>query len=158
MLKNTKLYCIIKFTSILLLLLLPPLCACTDQKSAETILFDITKDFTELPDGSVYLSSAEEGSKNFLVPSLINSLYYEGAAEYEFSLVEEYAIYISDFAKPCEIAVYKCYSRSDTNLIASMCLRRIESLRVILKDTSFADVVMNAKIEIRGHFVIVTMV
>ena len=146
----------IKITSIFLVLLL--LTSCGEKRSAEDVLFDVTKDFDDLPDGNVYLSSAKEGSQNFLSVTIINSLYHEGAAEYEFSLVEEYAIYISEFAKPCEIAVYKCYSASDTDLIASMCLRRIEKLCVMLSETSFSYIPQNADIDVKGHFVIVTMV
>ena len=148
----------IKFASILLVLITPLLSACGEAKSAEDILFDITKDLKDLPDGSVYFSSTEEDNKNSLLPDMISDLYHEGAAEYEFSLIEEYAIYVSDFAKPCEIAVYKCFSRSDTNLIASMCLRRIEKLSVMLKDTSFSEIPLRADVDVRGHFVIVTMI
>ena len=158
--KNTKRNCIIKFIGILLslLLFLPPLSSCTERRSAEDILFDITKDLTDLPDGKVYLSGAAEGSEGFLIPSVINALYYEGAAKNEFSLIEEYAIYVSDFAKPCEVAVYKCFSRSDTGRIAAMCLRRIENLCVILKGTSFFEITQRAKVDVKGRCVIVTMV
>lgn len=155
MTKSRKCAFFIKITSILLLLFLLP--SCKDTRSAEDVLFNITKDFDNLPDGSVYLSSAEEGSKKFLSVAMINSLYHNGAAEYEFSLVEEYAIYISSFAKPCEIAVYKCYSASDTDLIASMCHKRIEKLRVMLAGTSFAEIIDAADVEVKGRFVIVTM-
>ena len=155
MTKSRKHDFFIKFASILLLLFLLP--SCKDTKSAEDVLFNITKDFDDLPDGSVYLSSAEEGSQKFLSVSMINSLYHDDASKYEFSLIEEYAIYISNFAKPCEIAVYKCYSSSDTDLIATMCLRRIEKLRAMLAGTSFCEIIDSADVEVKGHFVIVTM-
>ena len=148
----------IKLISVLIVLSISILSSCGDSRYAEDILFNITKNFPELPDGTVYISSSEEENKNSLIPDMINSLYHEGAAEYEFSLIEEYAVYISDFAKPCEIAVYKCFSRSDTNLIASMCLSRIEKLSVMLKGTSFSEIPLRANVDIRGNFVIVTMV
>ena len=154
--KTRKLNFFIKIASIAILLAL--LTSCTDRESAQGMLFNITKDFDELPDGSVYLSSAEEESENFLSATMINTLYHEGAAEYEFSMIEEYAVYISEFAKPCEIAIYKCYSRSDTNLIASMCLKRIEKLTIMLTGTSFSEIPLKADVDIKGHFVIVTMV
>ena len=144
--------------SILIVILIPLLSSCGDGRHAEDILFNITKNFPELPDGTVYISSFEEENKNSLIPDMINSLYHEGTAEYEFSLIEEYAVYISDFAKPCEIAVYKCFSCSDTNLIASMCLNRIEKLSVLLKGASFSEIPFRANVDISGHFVIVTMV
>ena len=148
----------IKLISVFIVFLIPILSSCGYSKRSENILFDMTKNFPELPDGTVYLSSTEEHNQKSLIPDMINSLYHEGAAEYEFSLIEEYAVYISDFAKPCEIAVYKCFSRSDTNLIASMCLRRIEKLSVMLKGTAFSEIPLRAEVDISGHFVIVTMI
>ncbi len=146
----------IKIASVAILLAV--LVSCGDRRNTEDILFNITKRFDDLPDGNVYLSSATEGSENFLSASVIKSLYHDGADEYEFSMIEEYAIYISSFAKPSEIAVYKCYSRSDANLIASMCLKRIEKLSIMLAGTAFSEIPLRADIDIKGHFVIVTMV
>ena len=154
--KNRNRSFFIKF--VILVVLLSLLTSCTDRGSAQDMLFNITKEFDDLPDGSVYLSKNGGDSENFLSATMINTLYHDGAAEYEFSMIEEYAIYISEFAKPCEVAIYKCYSRSDTNLIASMCLGRIEKLTVMLAGTSFAEIPLKADVDIKGHFVIVTMV
>ena len=153
--KRKKLVCFIKFICILLALL--SLGSCDSEKSAEEILFSITQGQDSLPNGTVYTRSAPEGSQNYLSGSMIKTLYHESAEEYEFTLIEDFAIYLSSFAKPCEIAVYKCYSRSDTDLIASMCLKRIEKLRIMLAQTAFCEIPENAKIDIKGRFVIVTM-
>ena len=143
---------------ILFILLLPSLfSSCKDNRRAEDILFNITKDIDDLPDGNVYLKSADEGSESFLSPMIISALYGEGAISYEFSLIEDFAVYLSSFKSPCEVAVYKCYSASDTDLIASMCLSRIENLKIILAETSFSERLSNATIDISGKFVIVTM-
>ena len=139
----------------LVLLILP---SCKDTRSAEDILFGITKDISTLPHGNVYLKSAEEGGAAYLSPAMISALYGEGAALYEFTFVEDFAVYVSSFARPCEVAVYKCYSASDTDLIASMCLSRIDNLKVVLSGTSFSDIVSSATVRISGKFVIVTMV
>ena len=146
------------FILILFILLLPSLfSSCKDNRRAEDILFNITKEIDDLPDGNVYLKSADEGSESFLSPMIISALYGEGAILYEFSLIEDFAVYLSSFKSPCEVAVYKCYSASDTDIIASMCLSRIENLKIILAETSFSERLSNATIDISGKFVIVTM-
>ena len=146
------------FIIILFVFLLPTLfSSCNDNRRAEDILFSITKDIDDLPDGNVYLKSADEGSECFLSPMIISALYGEGAVSYEFSLIEDFAVYLSSFKTPCEVAVYKCYSASDTDLIASMCLSRIENLKIILAETSFSETLSNATVSVSGKFVIVTM-
>lgn len=149
--KATKI--IIILLSALLVILLT---SCFAEGSAEDLLFEITKEIESLPDGTVYLSSAKEGSKNHMDESIIKNLYHESAYDYEFTLIEEFAVYVS-YSKPQEIAVYKCYSRSDTDIIASMCLSRIEKLSVLLAETSFCDIPKNAVVKIHGRFVTVTM-
>ena len=143
---------------ILLILILSIFTSCEDKRTPEDILFNITKDISTLPEGKVYLGRAEEGSAAYLSPMMISALYGEGAVSYEFTFIEDFAVYISSFAKPCEVAVYKCYSASDTDLIASMCLSRIENLKTVLAGTSFSESILNASVEISGRFVIVTMV
>lgn len=130
--------------------------SCGDTRSAEELLLSITKDLDSLPYGNLYLKSASESDASFLTNDTIVSLYHEGAVDYEFTLIEDFAIYLCQ-KEPCEIAVYKCYSSSDTDLIASMCLRRIDMLRILLEETPYKDIPKKAKIEISGKFVTVIM-
>ncbi len=146
---------IIIFSLILALVL--SLSSCADTRSAEDVLLDITKDIDALPFGNLYLKSANEGEDAHPTDSLIRSLYHDRATEYEFTLIEDYAIYICSH-KPCEVAVYKCYSSSDTDVIAAMCLSRIDKLCVWLEGTPFADIPKNASVRINGRFVSVIMV
>ena len=141
----------------IILALLLSLVSCSDTRSAEDILLGITKDIDSLPFGNLYLKSAKEGDISHATDTLIQSLYYDRATEYELTLVEDYAIYIASH-KPCEVAVYKCYSASDTDVIAAMCLSRIDKLCVWLAETPFSDIPKNASVKVNGRIVSVIMV
>ncbi len=131
-------------------------CGESNKKSAEDILLSITKDLDALPYGNLYLKSAEEGEQEHLNTDAIASLYHEGANEYEFTLIEDFALYLCP-KEPCEVAVFKCYSKSDTDLIAAMCLSRIDMLSTALEETPYSDIPKNAKVDIKGRFVTVVM-
>ena len=144
------------FLIFMIFIFLSFLTSCKETRNAEDILLYITNDIEELPYGNLYLKSAQEGSAAHLPKSSLISLYGEDAIGYEFSLVEDYAIYLCT-KYPCEIAVYKCYTYSDTELIAMMCLKRIDTLRVLLEGTPYKDIPKNSKVEINGRVVSVTM-
>ena len=122
------------------------------SKSCEEALYGICAEM-KLPAGQTYLSGAEEGSDKYLSEDTINTLYGERAYGELFPLIEEYAIYISSFAEPYEAAVFKCRSRSDTDLIAEMCFARTDILKVILRDTEFAELVQEARVSVKGKLV-----
>ena len=140
----------------LILFLIFSLCSCTDTRSCEEILFSITNEKSSLPYGNLYLKSAEEGDVAHIPDSTLTTLYHEGVLEYEFTLIEDFAIYLCPKA-PCEIAVFRCYSATDTELIAAMCLKRIDMLNVLLEETPYKDIPKNAKIQIKGKVVSVVM-
>ena len=129
-----------------------------DVKSAEDLLSDLTEDITELPDGNVYKKSAEGGDKSFLSPALCEALYGSSAQSDKLPLTEDFAIYLSSFAIPCEIAVFKCYSASDTDVIAGMLLSRISELKVLLAESEFLYLAESATLDIDGKFVIMKMI
>ena len=128
-----------------------------DNRSAEDILADITDDIADLPDGNVYKKSAEEGDKGFLSPALCEALYGANAQRDKFPLTDDFAIYLSSFAMPCEVAVFKCYSASDTDVIAGMLLSRISELKILLAESEFLYLADSATVEIDGRFVIMKM-
>lgn len=141
---------------LLVSLLLFLLSSCRKTESAEDILLSITKELDSLPYGNLYLKSAEEGDAAFLNEEIIKALYGDGAVEYEFSLIEDFAVYLCP-KEPCEVAVFKCYSSSDTDVIATMCLRRTDALCILLEGTPYNNIPKNAKVDISGHFVTVVM-
>ena len=140
----------------LMLFIVLPLISCTDTRSCEEILLSVTKEIDSLPYGDLYLKSAEEGEAAHIPDSTLTSLYHEGVVEYEFTLIEDFAIYLCP-KTPCEISVFKCYSSSDAKLIAAMCLKRIDMLCVLLEETPYKDIPKNAKIQIKGKVVSVVM-
>lgn len=129
----------------------------SSQKSSEELLSELAGKVPELPYGTVYLSDAEEGESSYADSALLKSLYGESATEYELPLTENFAIYLSSFASPCEIAVFKCYSASDTEILAGMCFNRIEQLSVLLASSEFSERVSRADVRVSGRFVIMTM-
>ena len=145
---------IILFALIITLILSFP--SCTKNLCAEDMLFEITKEIDDLPPGILYLKNAPEGNVSHIPHSMLRALYNENALEYEFTLIEDFAVYISA-QKPCEVAVYKCYSASDTDVVATMCLKRIDTLRTSLEGTPYGDIPKNAKVNIKGKFVSVIM-
>ena len=111
-----------------------------------------------LPSGQIYRSDACEGETAYFSAQMMRTMYGEMAEERYFSLLEEYAIYLSSRESPYEIAVLRCYARSDTDRIAEMCLARIEQLRVHLSHTPFRAAVDAATVRVEGKCVILSLV
>ena len=128
---------------------------CSDERRAEDMLIDICSEL-ELPAGETYLCGAEEGSEGYLPEDTMGFMYGKDAKE-RFSLLEDYAIYISSFAAPYEVAVLKCRSVSDTDTLAAMCLERADCLKVLLRDTEYAELARGARIYTEGRFVVMIM-
>ena len=139
---------------IALLLLCTVFCSCARaQTPCKDILNEIMYARDDLPDGNIYVSGEEEGSERYLSPQLIRTMYGDGADEL-FELLEDHAIYVSSFASPCEIAIFRCYSSSDTYRIETMCISRIDELRVALRGTEFEELCDSAITEIHGRYVL----
>ena len=130
------------------------LCSCRREESSFDILCELMamgKYGTE-NEACIYSSIAEEGEQGYFSDELRITLYGEKRAAECFSLVEECAVYISP-RDIKELAVFKCYSRSDTDSIAAMCLERADSLSVALNSISALDKNQKAHVEIHGKYV-----
>lgn len=127
------------------------------QIHAETLLEELREVSGEMPEGSLYLSGAEEGSDTYFSPSLRNAMYGEDAEEL-FSLLEEYAVYLSSFASPCEIAVFRSASVSDAERITAMCMGRADTVRVLLRQTEFRDMTDSIRVICQGKYVIMGLI
>lgn len=130
--------------------------SCGARESADDVLYRICAE-AELPSGVTYLRGAEEGSAGYLDASVIESLYGKDGAEV-FLLLEDYAIYLSSFAEPREVSVFVCYSASDAERVAELCLERIETLKVILRDTEHFELIQRADVKINGRQVVMKIV
>lgn len=124
--------------------------------SAAELLTELQSELQELPEGKVYLCAAEEGSDGFFSPALREVMYGEGTEEI-FSLIEDYAIYLSSFATPCEIAVFCLRSASDAAEVVAMCLARADALRVLLRETGASDMKDSIRIVSKGKIVLMGM-
>ena len=129
---------------------------CGKTEDARDILYRICAD-SELPSGVTYLSGAPEGSSSYLSHDTAEVMYGESAVDEVFPLVKDYAIYLSSFAEPYEVAVFECYSRSDTDEVARMCLERAEVLKVALRGTQYSSIAETAKVEIKGKLVMMVV-
>ncbi len=133
-------------------------CACSrEEASTASLLGEQMAQIDCLPQGEFYRSDAAEGEVGYCSERLLAKLYGEGAITHCFPLVEEYAIYLSSFAEPCEIAIFRCYARSDADRIAEMCLSRIEQMRILLAGTDFRKRADHATVSVDGRLVVMQM-
>ncbi len=135
-------------------------CLCTtlfacgkNEKGTATLLSEYMAEVGELPAGEIYRSDVAAGENGYFSPSLMAVMYGEQAATHCFPLIEEYAIYLSSFAEPCEIAVFRCYAKSDADRIAEMCLSRTELLRILFAGTPHRARVDAATVRVDGRLV-----
>lgn len=109
------------------------LCSCDkDTRTAQGILERILENEKKLPDGQAYLAGAFSGDKEYFSEEMISSMYGVKAKKEFFSLVEDYAVYISSFANAFEVAVFKCYSKSDVDSICEMCFLRGDTIKSVI--------------------------
>jgi hypothetical protein len=146
------------YTKTLPLLLLLPLlflcsCARADASSAQVLSALIDAEIG-LPAGQIYLSSAPEDDASYLSPDLVAALYGEGELPWQLSLLEDYGLFLSTAQHPCEFAVFRTRSRSDTDEIAAMCLARLDALRIHYKDTQYASYTQNARVVVIDKYVL----
>jgi len=142
-----------------LLLLLIVLLGCTacgrEEMGAEEALAELMER-EELPSGECYRAAAEEGQTGYLSRDTRDALYGADSGEL-FGTVADYAIYLSAFPVPCEIALFRCHSATDADRIAAMCLERIDLLTVALRGTPHGEIPQKAKLIRRGRWVVMLM-
>ena len=112
----------------------------------------------QLPAGEVYLSGREAGEDGFFSPQMMRAMYGEKAEGFYFPLIEEYAIYLSSAPMPVEIAVFRCFAASDALSVGEMCLVRLEQIRIATRGTEFFALAERGYVEIRGKYVVLSMV
>jgi hypothetical protein len=142
----------------LILLLCILTCGCShEEKGTAVLLGEQMAQTKHLPMGEIYRSDAIEGEVGYFSERLAATTYGESAVTRCFPLIEEYAIYLSSFPEPCELAIFRCYEKSDTDRIAEMCLSRIEQMRIVLSGTSFRARADNATVRVEGRLVIMRL-
>lgn len=127
-----------------------------ESESAEELLSSLMADTQGLPAGNIYIKGASEGENAYFSQSICESMYGERAFEL-LSLTEDFAIYMASVAAPYEIAVFKCYSASDAEELAAICMDRAQDLRILLSNTEWRELCDSAKINVDGRTVIMTV-
>ena len=109
------------------------LCSCSRETTeAEDILKNIIENEKVLSVGQIYRKGAEEGKDDYLSGNMIEVLYGARADAEYFSMLEDYAIYLSSFANAFEVAVFKCYSKSDADSISKLCFLRGDTIKSLI--------------------------
>lgn len=106
--------------------------------------------------GTVYSLGASQVEEGYIGEELQRTLYGEKAEKY-FSLIEDCAIFLSA-REPAEIAVFKCYSASDTDEIARMCLERADAIKVSLRNSAWRDKIKGIRVIVDRRFVVLLFV
>jgi len=128
---------------------------CAQKSPApEQVLTALVEAEIGLPPGQVYLANAEAHEATYLSDDMISDLYGNGELPWQLSLVEDYGIFLSSAQHPCEFAAFLCYSRSDTDLVATMCHARLDALRAHYKGTDYASYTQNACVAVIGRYVL----
>lgn len=118
----------------ILLAVLLALCSCNSESvdCEELLIYSLDYGIDGYRDnGSIFLKSAEEGSAFFISEKTKKLIYGEGFFDY-LEGCEDYAIYTAA-SNPYEIAIFKCFSRNDTNNILRMCYERADEIKVALR-------------------------
>lgn len=126
----------------------------SQQASVESVLLTLTEAEVGLPAGQAYLASAQEDEVCYLPPDLTAALYGQGEPPWQLALVEDYGMWLSSAQHPCEFAVFRCYARSDTDVVAAMCTSRLDDLRAHYKDSQYASYLQNAQVVVIGKYVL----
>ena len=136
-------------------LILMSLCGCArPEPPPEQVLLALTEAEIGLPAGQIYLASAGKEEASYLSPDLISALYGKGELPWQLSLIEDYGIFLSITQHPCEFAVFRCYSRSDTDLVAAMCHERLDALCAHYGETEYERYTEQAAVAVIGKHVL----
>ena len=126
------------------------------NKPCARMLEEIMSDTELLPAGNVYSSHSEVGSDRYFPDSMRKTMYGDDCDRW-FSLMEEYALFVSSSGILCEIAVFKCYSATDARSVEFMCLNRAELLRTALRGTGFSELCDRISVMREGRVVLFIM-
>ena len=131
------------------------LVSCSQKNTSTREIFDrIYEALSPVPDGEIYFSKSDEGTRHYMSSALFSTIYENGTFIDGSDIIEEYTVYLSSFALPFEIAVFKCYSPSDTVKIEQMCIGRLDFLRKHFKNTEHENAIDKASVISDGKYVI----
>ncbi len=129
----------------------------SEGMETERILTSLMEAQESFPGGVTFRHTATEGMEDYLPPSAREAMYGADSERY-FKLIEQYSIYMSSFAAPYEIGVFKCYSKSDGLKIEAMCRTRWDIVSVALRETEFYGLCDDIRVLRKGDTVVFIMV
>lgn len=151
------------YLSVLLLIVLLFGGSCSGSTSSNAIPTDIVNavlaNLQEAPTGITYYSTAVEYSENHLSEWVIGNMYANGYGEEvsEFSLLEDYAIFLPTGPYAFEINVFKVKNTSDVSTIEKICENRLNLLKnnndIKLYDAEADTIFKNAEVYTIGKYV-----
>ena len=140
-------------------------CGARDERSTLDLLCEVLAYADESTGAAqIFSSEASEGELGYVRRELLLTMYGEkrvgecfesvnGGVAGDFGKIEEYALFIS--SRPIgEVAIFKCFSRSDTDLVARMCLERADAIKVALNFTELEKKSETIRVQIRGRYVL----
>ena len=115
-------------------------CSCAKQQSTQTLLVSLLEVSGESLEGNgiFYYSEALEGELGYFSKADQFLMYGKDNVEHNFPKIEACAMFVSSRV-PSELAIFKCYSASDTDEIERMCLERADEIKVALYNTQWRD-------------------
>ena len=140
---------------IFLLIIVMFVCSCQRVDNCTYILFRLMSVTEEgvSDTGCIYTADADADTVGYLSAEVADTLYGENSYERYFTMIEDYAIFVST-REPQEIAVFKCYSRSDVDAVARMCLSRADEIEIALRKSEYANMSEGIRIDVYREFVI----
>ena len=141
----------------LVTVLLFSLISCHASAQTAGVLLAMVDSQSDLPAGQIYRKGASVGDEGYADEELLAVLYGDGLLPPEFDVINDFAIRLSSFAEPYELAVFYCVSERDAYDVARMCLKRTQHLAVSCRETEFADMVDTAQVSIRGKYVLIAI-
>lgn len=138
-------------------------CRAHTVRAAEMVRAACAKE-TNLPDGRIYCSDAENGNENAEQQAdreLCAGLYGEGDFPPALSQCTEYAFFLPVRQHPCEFAVFFCQTADAADAVARMCLTRREMLIAAWRGSDYEAYPIDACVRIRktgGRYIVFFLV
>jgi len=149
----------VKALFIIAMMLCILLCSCASQEQicCETLLFELLNVSGEDIEGNgyVFLHDSAENEIGYLSQENKILFYGENRVKQTFDKIEDYAIFVSTHTVG-ELAVFKCYSASDTDEVARMCLERADEIKVMLRKSEWKEKSENIRVMVHKKFVVMS--
>lgn len=136
------------------------LCSCASGKrSTQELLASILEVSGESleENGIFYFSDVAEGEVGYFSEADKSLMYGKDNVKHIFDKIELCAVFLSSRV-PSELAVFKCYSASDTDDVERMCLERADEIKVALHNTEWREKSESITVTVHKRYVLFAFV